>query len=236
MGTGWVRWLALLMAVVLGVGAGAGAARLVHDADDASVSADDPLRIGASLVNQGCTGESVIVVGRGESRPSLRAAVVGTTGEARYLDTEASCPTLWAPIDIETPPYVVYLGPYPTAGAACEIRMTVEHRGDYVTSLRAGNQTYVKCPCELSAATWPVLDPAMGAPDALESMWITQLQGMLVDLGRLTEDTDETGLYDATTVAVVERIQTFGSLPVTGVVDAATWTLIRDRACRGYDY
>ena len=101
------------------------------------------------------------------------------------------------------PEYVVYLGPFDTPGAACELRMTVEHKGDYVTSLRAGNQTYVKCPCELPVSTFPVLTPDMGAPDALEGMWIRQLQGMLVDTGRLVEDVQESGQYDATTVAVV---------------------------------
>lgn len=235
MGIGWLRWLALLMAVALGVGGGAGTAQLVRD-EEPAVSADDPLRIGAQLVNQSCSGDSLVVVGRGESRPALRAAVVENAGQAKYLDTAASCQTLWAPLDAEVPPYVVYLGPFSSPGAACEIRMTVEHKGDYVISLRPSNQTYVKCPCELSTATWPVLDPAMGEPDALEGMWIRQLQGMLVDIGRLTDEVDETGVYDATTVSVVERIQSYESLPSTGVVDTATWTIIRDRACRGYDY
>lgn len=140
------------------------------------------------------------------------------------------------PLGLGVPEYVVYLGPFDTAGAACELRMTVEHKGDYVTSLRAGNQTYVKCPCELPVSTFPMLTPGMGAPDALEGMWIRQLQGMLVDTGRLVEDVQESGQYDATTVEVVKRIQTVESLTPTGIVDAATWVIIRDRACRGYDY
>lgn len=234
-GIGWGRGLAMVCSIALGVGAGAGAAYLVSDPTPVSYAAD-PLRLGADLVNQECSGDNLVVVGRGANRPRLRAAVVESLGEAKYLDTAASCPTLYAPIDDEVPEYVVYLGPFSTPGAACEIRMTVKHKGDFVTSLRAGNQSYVKCPCELSASTWPVLDPAMGAPDALESMWIRQLQGMLVDLGRLTDDVDETGVYDEATVSVIERIQAYESRAVTGVVDAATWSIVRDRACRRYDY
>jgi hypothetical protein len=234
MQVGWLRGLALVAAVLLGGIAGVGAAVVVDDGAPPDRTAD-PLGLGVDLVNQSCDGGTLLAVGRGSTRPGLRAAVVDNPG-AHYLDTAASCPTLYAPLDLGVPEYVVYLGPFDTPGAACELRMTVEHKGDYVTSLRAGNQTYVKCPCELPVSTFPVLTPDMGAPDALEGMWIRQLQGMLVDTGRLVEDVQESGQYDATTVAVVKRIQTVESLTPTGIVDAATWAIIRDRACRGYDY
>lgn len=234
-GIGWPRTLALLLSLALGVAGGAGAAYLVGEPDRPDPAAD-PLRLGVELVNQQCSGDHLLVVARGSNRPGLRAAVVGNGAEAKYLDTAASCPTRYAPLDTEVPAYVVYLGPFSTPGAACRIRMTVEHMGDYVTSLRAGNQTYVKCPCELSTSTWPVLEPGMAAPDGLETMWTRQLQKMLVDLGRLTDDVDETGVYDEKTQAAVTRIQAGASLPATGVVDAPTWSAVRDRACRGYDY
>lgn len=232
---GWLRGAVLVLAVVLGLSSGLAASHIV-DQQDRDGAAQDPLNLGADLVNQGCTGGNIIVVGRGENRPALRAAVVENAGEAHYLDTDASCPTRYAPLDQPVPRYVVYLGPFTTPGQACELRMTVEHKGDFVTGLRAANQTYVKCPCELSTSTWPVLTPGMGAPDALEGMWINQLQGMLVDTGRLRDDADESGLYDPTTVAVVRRIQSYESLTPDGIVDSQTWSIIRDRACRYYDY
>lgn len=239
MGTGWLRvgWLrggALLVALMLGGIAGVGAAYVVDDPDPTD-SLSDPMALGTDLVNQACTGESILVVGRGPTRPALRAAVVNNSG-AHYLDTGASCPTLFAPLDQEVPDFVVYLGPFASPGAACEERMTVEHKGDYVTSLRAGNQTYVKCACELSSSTFPVLNPGMGPADALVGLWIRQLQGMLVDLGRLEEDTQETGQYDDATVEVVKRIQFYESVEPTGIVDAPTWSIISERACRNYDY
>jgi hypothetical protein len=231
---GWLRGAALVLAVVLGGASGLGLARLV-DAGVGSGPDRDPLRLGVEQVDLGCTGDHIIVIARGETRPALRAAVVGATG-ARYLDTDASCPTLYAPLDRPVPRYVVYLGPFSTPGRACEIRMTPEHRGDFVTSLQSGNQTYVKCPCELATDGWPVLTPGMDGADATEAMWITQLQKLLVDVGRLREDEQETGRYDAATVAAVRRMQAGAALPVTGIVDAPTWTAIRDRACLNYDY
>lgn len=230
---GWLRGAALVVALMLGAIAGAGAASLVADTSDESVS--DPLTLGADLANQSCTGDALLVVARGDSRPALRAAVADNPG-ASYLDTAASCPTLYAPLDTEEPAYVVFLGPYDSPTGACEIRMTPEHQGDYVTSLRAGNQTYVKCACELSAASMPVLTPGLGTPTTLDRMWIHQLQGMLVDLGRIVEDEDETGDFDATTVAAVRAIQTAEQREPTGVVDAGMWEFLKARACRGYDY
>lgn len=235
MGIGWLRGAALVLAVALGASSGLAVARL---ADDPSgyTAAQDPLNLGVELVNQTCDGGSLVLVGDGDTRPALSAAVVENAGEARYLDTAASCPTIYAPLDEPLPRYVVYLGPFATPGEACGIRMSPEHKGDHVTSLRSGNQSYVKCPCELSVDTWPVLTPGMGPPDTLEGMWINQLQGMLVDLHKLRADVDTTGLYDATTEAVVRRIQAFWSLTPDGVVEARTWALIRDRACSAYDY
>ena len=230
---GWLRGAALVLAVVLGTSSGLAFSRVLDGGPDPG---RDPLGIGAELVNQPCSGGSIIVVGRGENRPALRAAVVENAGEARYLDTDASCPTLYAPLDKPVPRYVVYLGPFTTPGAACERRMTPEHKGDFVTGLRTGNQTYVKCPCELATAGWPVLTPDMGSPDALQGMWIRQLQKMLVDTGRLRDDVDESGVYDARTVAVVRRTQANESVTPDGVVDAQTWSIIRDRACQSYDY
>lgn len=232
---GWLRGAALVLAVVLGGSGGLALSRIV-DAGVDSGPARDPLGLGVEQVDLGCTEDEIIVIASGETRPALRAAVLGASGTARYLETAASCPTLYAPLDRPVPRYVVYLGPFSVPGRACEIRMTPEHRGDFVTSLQAGNQTYVKCPCELDADAWPVLTPGMDNTDVLEAMWITQLQKLLVDLGRLLEDAQETGRYDAATVAAVRRMQAGASLPVTGIVDAPTWTAIRDRACLGYDY
>lgn len=235
MGIGWLRGAALVAAVVLGASSGLAAARFA-DEPDGFTTAQDPLSLGVELVNQTCAGGTLVIVGRGDTRPALSAAVVENAQGARYLDTAASCPTIYGPLDEPVPTYVVYLGPFATPGEACGIRMSPEHKGDNVTSLRSGNQTYVKCPCELSVETWPVLTPGMGAPTTLQGMWINQLQGMLVDLHKLRADLDTTGLYDATTEAVVRRIQAFWSLTPDGIVEARTWALIRDRACSSYDY
>lgn len=231
---GWLRVAALLVALLLGGTAGVTASVFVAEQRTTGTSVD-PLDLGADLVNLDCTDETLLLVGHGNTSPALRTAVVENPG-ARYLETARSCPTLYVPVDWAVPRYLVYLGPFPTPGAACARRMTEQHKGDNVIRLREGNQTYVKCPCELSAATFPVLSPGMGVPDTLEGMWIRQLQGMLVDLGRLPDEGKTSGLYDAETVAVVKAIQTGDRVVADGVVDAAVWTSIRDRACRTYDY
>ena len=77
--------------------------------------------------------------------------------------------------------------------------MTAEHRGDFVTVLRSGNETLVKCPCALP-------EPGRSRPaarawiaDAEEDVvWIRSLQAMLND-------------YDA---------KEFPHAPVTGEYDA----------------
>lgn len=234
MSVGVLRYAALALSVALGLGAGAGAAYVV-DRTDRTDGAADPLGLGIELVNQRCTGESIIILGRGSTRVGLRPAAVEYAHEAKYLDVDASCPALYAPLDAPAPEYVVYLGPFADHGAVCARKMTVEHRGDPATSLSPGNQTYVRCPCELSADDWPVLTPDMGRPDPFEGMWIHQLQSMLVDIGRLVDDVDESGVYDARTVAVVRRIQDYYLLEPDGVVDTETWEAIRDRACRSYE-
>lgn len=232
---GWLRGAALALAVALGGTSGLALSRVVDTGAEPG-PARDPLRLGVEQVDLGCTDDHIIVIARGETRPALRAAVVGATGTPRYLETAASCPTLYAPLDRPVPKYVVYLGPFSDPGRACELRMTPEHAGDFVTSLQAGNQTYVKCPCELPTTDWPELAPGIDDVDATEAMWITQLQKLLVDVGRLRDDEQETGRYDAATVAAVRRMQAGAALPVTGIVDAPTWTAIRDRACLTYDY
>lgn len=231
---GWLRGAALLVALLLGGTAGVTASVLVAEQRTTGTRVD-PLDIGADLVNLDCTDDTILSVGHGNASPTLRTAVVENPG-AKYLETARSCPTYYVPVDWAIPRYLVYLGPFETPGDACARRMTVEHKGDNVIRLREDNQTYVKCPCELSAATFPVISPAMGVPDTLESMWIRQLQGMLVDLGRMPDEGKKSGLYDAETVAVVKRIQTAERVVADGVVDAELWATIRDRACRTYDY
>ena len=82
MGPGRAVWLPLVAALV-GAGAGVTAALVLPEdppAEDAS-SFNDPLGVGAPLVDLECTGEAVLVLGYGSTGVPLRAAVVNHPDE-----------------------------------------------------------------------------------------------------------------------------------------------------------
>jgi Putative peptidoglycan binding domain len=236
------RVIAPLVAAVLGIGGGVTTALVVPGAgDDPRASTfNDPLHLGIPLVDQDCTGEALLVVGYGNSVAPLGTAVAnnGTKG-VRYLRSNESCETILGPEQEEEPPtYVVYLGPYETLREPCETRMTPEHRGDFVTVLRSGNDTLVKCPCALPTSLAPELTPHMLA-DAEDTVWIRALQAMLNDYDPAKfPHSAVSGIYDDATMARVTEIQQEApGVPTTpGVVDAATWQILTDRICRIYDY
>jgi len=94
------------VAARLGAGAGVAAALVVSDEQPVTSesSYNDPLRVGVPLVDLECTGDSVIVLGYGETVAPLRSAVVNNAGETvRYLRSDDSCPNLWGPAGIDVP-------------------------------------------------------------------------------------------------------------------------------------
>ncbi|MGZ4466498.1 MAG: peptidoglycan-binding domain-containing protein [Nocardioides sp.] len=237
MATGGVarRGRVLLVAALVGLVAGALTAYLLPGSG--SSAAQDPLGLGVPLADLGCTGRSVLVVGAGDTAAPLAAAVADNPGgHVRYLRTADSCDTAWGPSDQPAPAYVAYLGPYAERATPCAARMSVQHKGDSVTRLRSGNTSFVKCICELSPETFPVLSVGM-ATDPATGIWVRALQGTLVDIdpARFTQD-EVTGVYDARTAARIRPLQAYNAVDPNGVVDAVTWRLVRDRACGTYDY
>ena len=235
------RVLAPLVAAVLGVAGGVAAALVVpaDDSDGRASTFNDPLHLGIPLVDQDCTGESLLVVGYGNSAAPLGTAVAdnGSKG-VRYLRSDESCPTVLGPEREDSPTYAVYLGPFDTLQEPCRLRMTPEHRADFVTVLRSGNTMLVKCPCALPTDEAPELRLGIEA-DAEAVVWIRSLQSMLNDY-----DAEKfphaliTGVYDEPTAARVAEVQAEapGRRTEPGVVDDATWQILTDRVCRIYDY
>jgi peptidoglycan hydrolase-like protein with peptidoglycan-binding domain len=230
-----LRIAAVFVSLLLGALSGLAVAAL--SPGSGAHGARDPLNLGIPLVNPTCDGRSIVILGRGDNRASLRSAIVNAAdrGQASYLDAAASCPTAYTYPELRPARYVVYLGPYPDAGAACRVRMTPEHDRDSVARLHPGNEMFVKCACELPVASMPTLSSGMQA-DTVDTRWVKVLQSMLVDLHRLRADVDQTGVYDQRTARVVRQIQGVGGAPVTGVVDPDTWALVVNRACKLYDY
>ncbi len=227
-----------MAAVVLGTGGGVVTGLVTTSEPGPEVGAvADPLNLGVPLDDQPCSGESLLVVGIGDGAAPLVAAVADQDpDEVRYLRTDDSCPTIYGTENLRDPDYVAYLGPFPTMAPACAARMTPEHRGDFVTRLRDGNDIFVRCVCVLPDETGPVLRPGMES-DATTSIWIRQLQGLLNELDPEAFPTAwVNGVYDERTQARIEDLQARAQIGVDGVVDAQTWGLVRDRTCDRFDF
>lgn len=234
------RVVAPLVATVLGIGGGVATALLAPGDDAGTTGTHDPLRLGIPLVDQGCSGESLLVVGYGNSVAPLSSAVANSTGKdgLRYLSTTGSCDTLLGPERKPTPDYVVYRGPYDSRQEPCEIRMSGEASGSFVTVLSSGNDQLVKCPCELPASLAPRLSVGMDA-DQAETLWIRGLQAMFFDDDPVAFPREAiTGEYDRFTAERVAQFQADapGKVTTRGVVDATTWGILTDRLCRNYHY
>jgi hypothetical protein len=202
----------------------------------------DPLNVGIPYENQPCTGDSLLLVGSGPARPPLSRAVQANTGSSvRYLRTDKSCRTAWVyqPTNEKhvrpDPVWVAYLGPFADDTKACAIRMTAEHKGDFVTALNKGNTDMVQCACYFPLKEMPTLTPGM-TNTAETSIWIRQLQQMLVDIGQLPKATKIDGFYNvgSATERAVQNEQTGRSLNANGIVDTPTWKLVTSSACAGY--
>jgi hypothetical protein len=215
--------LAAVLGVVAGVVTGMALPRGSHD----------PLHLGISQVDLDCSpGSSVVMVGWGPPGTGLDRAASNNPG-AHYLQPSRSCDTAWhwtrpgghgvRP----DPAYVVYLGPYSTH-QACSIRMRASHKGSFVTSLEAGRDSMIPCICYVDVARAPVLRIGMTV-GAGESIWIRQLQEMLVEVHELKAIT---GDYDAATIAAVRAEQAKAFPQQSGIVDHDTWRLLAKSLCQ----
>lgn len=233
--------LAPLVAALVGIAAGTTTALVTGAASDGEpdtpTTINDPLGLGIPLVRYECTGEGLLVLGFGDTSGALREAKAGHDDlDLSYLETADSCDTNFGPERLVTKPtYAVVAGPYPAdLEQPCALRMTPEYRGDFVTALRDGNEISVKCVCVLDASAAPVLRPGMTATDA-DTVWIRSLQQILVDREKLTKK-QVTGKYDQRTEAAIRDYQTGSTATVDGIVDEDTWTLVKRRTCRHYDF
>jgi len=251
-----MRWgprgrLALVLAAVVGVVAGTlvGIAttgeRPDANADDPGSSPtstapsdpSDPLHLGVPLENLDCTTQKILVVGWSDTSGNLENAVsANADADAKYLDTAQSCNTLYGPEGEPTPKYVVYLGPFDSTSEPCGLRMSVDHKGDAVTSLKPGQKAHVPCLCVLRPADFPDLSLGMH-PSTRDGIYVRALQQMLLDIGLITAD-HVTGYYDQETADVIEKLQKLNALTPAkyGTVERLTWIQIRDRGCVGFDF
>jgi hypothetical protein len=233
------RVIAPVVAAVLGLGGGLATALVQNGHDAGAQATSDPLHLGIPLVDQDCSGRSLLVIGYGNNVAPLSSAVANSGKEGlRYLRSDGSCDTVLGPEQKPTPTYVVYRGPYDTRSEPCETRMSGAETGSLVTVLRSGNEQLVKCPCEIPSSLAPTLSPGMDA-DQSETLWIRGLQAMFHDDAPAAFPHDAiTGEYDARTA---DRVRLFqddapGKVTTPGVVDPTTWAILTGRLCRNYHY
>ncbi|MBJ7358158.1 hypothetical protein [Nocardioides sp.] len=239
------RVLAPLVAALVGIAAGTSTALLASDPPtaprDEPQALADPLGLGIPLVELECApDQGVLILGFGDSSPALRAAIAeNPSGDPSYLETAASCDTIYGPErQAEPPRYAVVLGPFDDLREPCRLRMDPVRRGDFVTALRSGNQQSVKCVCVLpDSAERPTLRVGMPETDA-DSVWVRSLQGMLFDANDKRFPRDwVTGSYDQRTADRVAEYQDSSQVKSDrGVVDDDTWGLLTTRLCRNYDF
>jgi peptidoglycan hydrolase-like protein with peptidoglycan-binding domain len=248
-----MRWdargtIALLVSALVGVTAGVvvgfttGTPRdaSADDADPSSTPSatpGDPLHLGVPLENLDCTTDKILVVGYGETSGPLASAVTTNKDSgAKYLETAKSCNTLYGSEDEPPPKYVVYLGPFNSLSEPCQLRMSVDHKRDTVTSLKPGQKTHVPCLCVLEPATFPELSFGMH-PSTRDGIYILALQEMLLDVGLITAN-HVTGHFDAETERVIKEQQKLNALTPAkyGTVEELTWNQIIDRGCVGFDF
>ena len=249
-----MRWeargtIALLVSALVGVTAGVVVGFTTGSPGDAEANdrpesgatssprPGDPLNLNIPLENLDCIGEKILVVGWGETSGRLESAIASNPdGETKYLETANSCNTLYGPEGQPTPKYVVYQGPFDSTSEACGLRMSVDHKGDAVTSLKPGQKTHVPCLCVLRPADMPELSIGMH-PSTRDGIYIQALQQMLLDIGLITAS-HVTGHFDRQTEKVIEKLQKLNALTPAkyGVVERLTWTQIIDRGCVGFDF
>jgi peptidoglycan hydrolase-like protein with peptidoglycan-binding domain len=226
---------AVLVAAVLGVVGGLTTAFLVPGGG-APRSFEDPLDLGIALQNLECTGQSILVVSYGDTEAALSGEVADNPdADLHYLRSGDSCPTIYGAEVGPTPEYAVYLGPYDDLTEPCTERFQLDHRGDFVTRLRALNDIHVQCACKLAVSTFPEL--RTGIDIDANVIWVRALQGLLYDRDPdLFPRENITGIYDRATADRVRALQADAPMTVTGVVDTDFWGQLTEKVCRTYDF
>ena len=240
------RVVAPLVAAVLGIGGGVATALVVPDDDEADGTStfNDPLHLGIPLVDQDCTGESLLVVGYGNSVAPLGTAVanngrkgvalpalrrvVRRRSSARRARRRRRTSSTSAPTRPSQEP--------------CEMRMTPEHRGGlrHGAALRQRarwSSAPARCraarrpSCSGSAWTEPAASRRSGsAPCRRCSTTTTRQEFPHRDHRRVRR------ARRSARVTEIQQEQPGVPTEPTACVDEATWRILTDRICRIYDY
>lgn len=185
----------------------------------------DPLGLGADMVNQGCTGEYLVMLASSgdpaEWVPTLAPALRAVPG-ASYLVTDESCGSFVQDIDGQRI-YAAYVGPFSDLQGACDARARAGLAGGYARQLDLTKQSRSLCSC-LDTARRPRLSRSLDSePGAFERQLAVSDVQVLLDRAGLNTERAYGGAFGPSTQGWVRALQRGAGLRVSGVVDGATW-------------
>ncbi len=104
-------------------------------------------------------------LGRDQRRPRATRSRPTSTAGVKYLETAESCNTLYGAGEAGPRPSTSSTsGPSTSSAEPCSLRMSVDHKGDVVTSLKPGVKIHVQCLCVLRPGDLPRRSPSAWTP------------------------------------------------------------------------
>ena len=199
-------------------------------AGDGSV---DDLGLGYPQVDQGCTGEYVVILastGDPASYRSTLAPALGRSATGQYLVTNQSCSSFNQEVD-GNPIYAAYDGPYASLEEACASRATSSYPDAYVRRLDGAAQGRSYCSCIDEASSLPVLNRGNAEEGDLATRYVvTDVQSILYRVG-LNPDQLVGGSFGPATTGWLKTFQRNSGLAPTGSTDYDTWSALQDAGC-----
>ena len=241
-------WVLAALVVVVALVAGVGAWFALRDtgADEPGGSdvpeatreptepaGEDPLGVGAPLLNQPCEGQVLVVLassGVPSTYVSDLTAETDDVPETKYLRTDQSCDAFYPDLDGQ-PIYAMYIGPFDSIQEACAERIAAGVPDAYVRTLESGRRKPDVCSCQDDPTELPrisVRNASDGSNDL--QLRVADLQRLLGYAG-YDVGTDDIGVFDPATQATVQDFQRDTGLRVDGWVGPLTWDALMSAGC-----
>ncbi len=201
-------------------------------------STGDPLGVGFTQLDLGCTQQSVVVLAssrRSSSEKSFVQAPLRRFSSAaapgHYLSVAGSCTALRGSGNKSGSAYLPYLGPFTTPVAACRARIAHTDTSTYVLRLGSDVGRSSNCACSYQAADLPDLSREQDATATGDNrFWVVELQAMLDGAGHRVPK-PHVPHYGPATTAAVRELQSDAGLDRTGAMDLTTWRALIHADC-----
>jgi hypothetical protein len=196
---------------------------------------EDPLGVGAPLLNQACEGQVLVVLASSGDPSQYVSELSGAADDVpgtKYLRTDQSCDAFYPDLDGQ-PIYAAYIGPFSSIEEACEQRQryAADISDAYVRTLESGRQKPDVCSCQDSPGELPLVSVRNASTAGNDiGLWVADLQRLL-RYADYDVATDDIGVYDPPTQATVQDFQRDHGLRVDGWVGPLTWDAVLRAGC-----